>query len=131
LTSWGLGWPWIVIKRLVFFHLICLGWALFRAGSFADCITIWRKLLWMDGWHWAEWIHGVSRSGEGRYLAMMMSVCAGFFVLHNLWPAGTKQLIARVWQAPRPLRFAWVAALLYSGMILSPTKAPPFIYFQF
>lgn len=118
-------------RRVIFFHLVCLGWALFRAQSLSDCATIWRKLLDVSAWRWDHWSSAVARSGEARYLIACAAVIGALILIQNLWRVGTDVWVARLWRAPAPVRFVLIVALLYATALLSPEDPPPFIYFQF
>jgi len=119
------------IRWLVFFHLVCLGWALFRARSLADCGVIVRKLLDVSGWQLGPWLAEVEASGEGRVLAMWGLVMAALLLAQVAGRVGSDTLAARLWRAPPALRFVVVVALLYACVLAAPETPPPFIYFQF
>ncbi len=139
--TWALeqvaGWPKalravvLVLRRLVFFHLVCLGWALFRAESLADCAALFQGLLDLSAWDWAHWTAQVEASGEGLYLQGIMAVVIGLVLLHNLAPVGTKRVVEVFWKAPAALRFVVLAGIFYACVLLAPEQPPPFIYFQF
>ena len=130
-ARWFTRVPTLVVRRFVFFHLVCIGWALFRARSLADCGVLLRKLLDPTEWQLGAWMKAVSASGEGTYLAYVAAVMAGLVIVQNVWPVGTKRVVEVLWRSPPPVRFAVVVALLYSALLLAPEKPPPFIYFQF
>ncbi len=128
------GWtriPSQIVRRLLFFHLVCVGWALFRATSLADCAALMRKMLDPTGLDLSGWLGAVEASGEGRYLAFMGAVMGALLLLQNLWPVGTKRVVEVLWKAPVPVRGAAVVLLLYASALLAPERPPPFIYFQF
>jgi alginate O-acetyltransferase complex protein AlgI len=58
-------WPATVVRRLVFFHLVCLGWALFRAESLADCAVLMERMLDFGALDLSHWLDQVALSGEG------------------------------------------------------------------
>jgi alginate O-acetyltransferase complex protein AlgI len=119
------------LQRIAFFHLVCLGWAYFRAQSLADCTTLTRKLAGLDGLAWSEWMVRVERSGEAPYLGMVALLIALVVLAHQLLPFGASDLAGKLRRTPWALRVVFVVSLLYATAILSPEEAPPFIYFQF
>ncbi len=121
----------VVVRRLVFFHLVCIGWALFRAGSLADCGVIVGKLLSAEALQVGTWLEQVEASGEGAWLALMAGVMGGLVLLQNVWPTDTKRVTAVLTRLPFGVIFSIVAILLYACMIFAPEQPPPFIYFQF
>jgi len=101
--------------RLVTFHLVCLGWILFRAGSLPDA---------------AAFLEGLGRPGfdrtgaaERALLALALAVVA-----HALWRAPT----IRHWHTRWPPLFQGVgyAVLVVLVYLFSPATSR-FIYFQF
>ncbi len=121
----------VFLRRLAFFHLVCFGWALFRAENMHDCGVILQKMVDFTQWNVSGWLTEVAASGEGRYLAFTFAVVAGVVLLQMVWRAGTNELATRLWRAPAPLRFATLVALTYAGILFAPEQPPPFIYFQF
>ncbi len=124
-------WPAQLVRRLVFFHLVCLGWALFRAESLSDCVTLFHGLIGPDALDLTPWLAAVKASGEAPLLLTMAAVGAGLLVAQNLWPVGSDTVIDRLWRAPVPVRVFVTVALLYAAAVLAPEAPPPFIYFQF
>ena len=120
-----------LVRRVVFFHLVCLGWALFRAQSLADCAVLFGKLLTPWNWDLDAFATGVEASGQGPWLWGIGAVVVGTVLVQNLWTHGQKRLIDRFWRAPAAVRFVVVVAVFYACMLLAPEKPPPFIYFQF
>ncbi|MCA9541351.1 MAG: MBOAT family protein, partial [Myxococcales bacterium] len=128
----AVGFGVTVFRRLVFFHITCLGWALFRAESLADCATLMRKLV-IDtfGVDLSDFAARVTESGEGRYLMLAGALMGALVLWQNLWPVGTKRVVEVWWRAPAAVRFVSLTALFYACALLAPEKPPPFIYFQF
>jgi D-alanyl-lipoteichoic acid acyltransferase DltB (MBOAT superfamily) len=121
----------IPLRRLVFFHLICLGWALFRAQSLADCKVLLTKLLWPFEHSWQAFWAGVGHAHAEATLAFLGVCMIGIVGWQLVWPTDSKRLTAWLWRMPEPVRFAVVLGLLYVAMIFAPEQPPPFIYFQF
>lgn len=118
-------------QRLVFFHLVCLSWALFRATSLEHAVDVIVKLLDVSSWDFAAFYAGLEASGELPFVGVMMALAAGLVLLQNLWPVGSNRVVEVLWRAPRPVCFALCALLLYLCMLFAPESPPPFIYFQF
>jgi alginate O-acetyltransferase complex protein AlgI len=118
-------------QRLAFFHLVCLGWVFFRAESIGDAGVILGKLLDVRSWEFARWLEDVRASGEGRYLATMMTLAVAVVASQHLFPVDSKAIVARLWAAPRGVRYAGVLVLAYVAMLFVSSGAPEFIYFQF
>ena len=119
------------LRRLVFFHLVCIGWALFRASSLADCRIVVRKLLDPTGWQLGEWFEAVATSGQGGNLALMFGLIVAVVTVQNIGRSGPERIVAWVWSKPPALRLWFVAWVLFACIVLAPEQRPPFIYFQF
>jgi hypothetical protein len=120
-----------VLQALFFFHCVCLGWALFRAGSLADCATLASKLLDPSALQLSSWVPMVRLSREGPYLILAGVLASGVLLAHLLLPIGPSELVDRARRWPLWLRCSVVAALLYTAAVFAPERAAPFIYFQF
>jgi alginate O-acetyltransferase complex protein AlgI len=119
------------LRWFIFFHLVCLGWALFRAESLADCGVILGKLLSVPDWHIGAWLVEVRASGEGRVLGLWALVMGLLLLVQVASRTGSDTLAARLWLAPPGVRFVVIVALLYACVLMAPEAPPPFIYFQF
>ncbi len=122
---------WTLLRRTLFFHFVCLGWALFRARSTADCRVLWSKLTSAGGADFGSFWTRIDASGEGNYLTLMFFAGCAVLLAQNIWPVGTDRVVNVFWRLPTPIRFATIVALAYATVILSPPASPPFIYFQF
>ncbi|MCA9692512.1 MAG: hypothetical protein KC636_23135, partial [Myxococcales bacterium] len=122
--------PW-PLRALVFFHVTCLGWALFRAETLADCGVVLAKLLDPRGWQFTWWIEQVQRSGEGGPLTLALATIAFVVLLQLVTRQDSPRLVALVWREPWVTRLYFVALLLAACVVLAPEAPPPFIYFQF
>ena len=118
-------------RRLIFFHLVCIGWAFFRAETLSDCGALMNGMLNISRWDWAAWTSQVSSSGMGGWLSLSGVMMVFIIVAQMVWPVGSNQVVRRLWRAPQWARFAVVIVLLYCAMIAAPETPPPFIYFQF
>jgi alginate O-acetyltransferase complex protein AlgI len=108
-----------VLSWVIFFHLTCYGWLLFRAESGHRILTMTAALP--VGW------------GE---VSMSMGILAR--VLWRVWPlllmqlfqARTRNLlVALTW--PWPVRTALYVCIFYLVVIFGAIDGVPFIYFQF
>ena len=131
----GLAHAWervpVGIRRLLFFHMVCLGWALFRAESLGDCVIIWAKLLDPTGWDAAWWWGELQASGEAGPLGVlggMMLLVVGVQMVAS-WDSRT--FVAALWKKPWSVRVYVVVGLLFAAMVFAPETRPPFLYFQF
>jgi D-alanyl-lipoteichoic acid acyltransferase DltB (MBOAT superfamily) len=120
-----------LIRWFVFFHLTCLGWALFRAPTLGDCQVVLARLLDPRGWQLGAWLGEVEASGEGRLLALWALVMAMLLLVQALGRVGSDVWVDRLWRAPPALRFLVLVALFYACVLLAPEAPQPFIYFQF
>lgn len=120
----------IAVRRLFFFHLICLGWALFRAKSLDDCAVLFEKMLWPE-MEWAVFWEGVVAANAQAFLGFVGACIVGVVGWQLVWPTDSKRITALLWRTPEPVRFAVVVGLLYCAMLFAPEQPPPFIYFQF
>jgi alginate O-acetyltransferase complex protein AlgI len=104
-----------LLRRLVTFHLVVLGWVLFRSPSLADAVAVFRAL-------------GTPAPVAWRELAEPVALVAFAAVLH----AGPRAALVRQRFVSWP---AWQQGLAHAAIILTVTLlAPgvsPFIYFQF
>jgi alginate O-acetyltransferase complex protein AlgI len=106
----------LVVKRLVTFHLVCLGWVLFRAPSLAVADALLRAIE-----SWRPFV--LTRAGS--LAAALVSIAA---LLHVARPGSE----LRRWLVARP---PWLQGLAYVGVAVVVFLFTPattgFIYFQF
>ena len=120
-----------LVRRVAFFHLTCLGWALFRAESLADCQAVFARLLFVEGWAGVDWLGEVARSGEGGRLALVFALVVGIVGVHLARRDDPSAAVRALGRWPIAARWALAAALLLACVLFAPEKPPPFIYFQF
>ena len=103
-------------QRFVCFHLVLLGWLLFRVSGYD---------------HLAEYVSGVAKLTGGTALhPYFFLLLAGAFVLHILPREWVDRASVRLAQSPAALQGALYAGALL--VLLSATlESPAFIYFQF
>ena len=128
----GANWlpkPAVIVRMLLTFALVCLGWVFFRAETLGDAMTILRKvLLDHDGLEDVYFVAAFLRNGP---LAGQVWGLIGFLILVE-WlgrrqPHAVAGLACWFW----PLR--WLAYLTLAGAILwwGNLTSSQFIYFQF
>ena len=104
---------------LMTFLLVCVGWVLFRAQTFADAMTILRGLIVPT--------RGTELAGDGGLLVMVCLVAT--LVGQALGQLkGSPRALFRV---PVPVAGAAMAAALTLALVLTPGEGKAFIYFQF
>jgi alginate O-acetyltransferase complex protein AlgI len=104
---------------LMTFLLVCVGWVLFRAQTFADAITILRGMVVPT--------RGTELAGDGGLLVMVcLVVMLAGQALGQL--KGSPRALFRV---PVPVAGAAMAAALTLALVLTPGEGKAFIYFQF
>ncbi len=120
-----------MLKRLLFFHLVCFGWALFRAESLSDCGVLLSGLITVWDWQWVAWVQAVTASGIGGSLVVGAIACALMLTMQWVYPIGSNGLVIQIWRLPKPAIFIFITVCLYCVTLAAPEQAPPFIYFQF
>lgn len=121
----------LLAKRLFCFHLICLGWMLFRARSLSDCAIAMRKLLNPFEFEIGAFVNAVVHAQDGKRLSFYALVTALLVAVHHAYPETTKAFVARMRTLPPAVAYAVCAILLYGAALASPRSSGTFIYFQF
>ncbi len=122
------------VATIATFHVLCLGWVLFRADDMRLASMIMQKVLFLEPLSKQTSLLAVSLPTLGSHLIfpfliptlVLLSLC------HYLCskPAWTARIIA--FAASRPLvNAACLAAAICALFIFSPETTPKFIYFQF
>jgi len=119
------------VQSLAFFHVTCLGWALFRAPTLDACVQAWHKLLLFEGLQLRAWLGHLATLKELRPAALWFGVFVLAWLFQYLQPRSSKELVAQLWRWPLLPRALAVASLAYLAMLLAPLSPPAFIYFQF
>lgn len=120
-----------VLSVLLTFHVVCIGWVLFRAETTAACADILKKMFFFD-----------SLSQPATALAMNLPSINHPLIypaIYWLLPIlGISHLIMGyvdrsgiLQRSSPPLRAAYCLVLMLIVLIFSPDKSPRFIYFQF
>jgi D-alanyl-lipoteichoic acid acyltransferase DltB (MBOAT superfamily) len=106
-----------LIGVVVTFHIVCLGWILFRADSFSLALTYIQGLT-----HWAPPVAATP------FLVGMI----GFgLLMHFLPPRALEKLGGVIRFAPSPALGIGVAMMMLAVEAIRPEGIAPFIYFQF
>ncbi|MEO7556650.1 MAG: MBOAT family protein [Acidimicrobiales bacterium] len=106
----------IWLRRIVTFHVVCLGWVFFRASSFANAFAVLGRLFQhgtvpIDGW--------------------VVAVVVGMLALQHV-PARAMRRAQAEWSRwSMRWQVASLVAVLLLVDVLGPTGVAPFIYFQF
>lgn len=121
----------VVLRRILTFHLVCLGWVLFRAESLSDCGIALSKLLNPLSFDVFAWFRALEKSRDlGRVTSLLLGGTL-IVTLHHAFPITPRMWLEKLAPRPAALRYAIVATMLYGAMLLAPEAAPAFIYFQF
>jgi D-alanyl-lipoteichoic acid acyltransferase DltB (MBOAT superfamily) len=102
---------------LVTFHIICLGWVLFRAP---DLATAWGVLAALG-----------RMEGAGIATPALAALTALALALHVLPPGWTMALERRLANLPAPALGLGFGIAILGIVTLGPSGTAPFIYFQF
>lgn len=107
----------VAVRRLVTFHLVCLGWVFFRAESLGDALTILGRL---------------TAGGEVALVTpavlALIAIGIGFQYVPKDLGARLEVAVGRI--RPLPVGLALGVGLLFVDA-LGPEGIAPFIYFQF
>jgi alginate O-acetyltransferase complex protein AlgI len=110
---------WLLIRIVVFFHLICFGWLLFRAASMEQVAIMTRAIF-----------TSVSQLDLETQLIETLVVCAVVLLIVQLAQAMTDEKLV-AWKLPIPIRAVAYAAVFLGIIIFGVTGGRAFIYFQF
>jgi len=105
----------LAVRRFVFFHLVCLGWVLFRADGLSQVGAVLTSLM--------------TPGAAGARFDSLLVYCAPVVAI-DLAQCMTGDAYA-VWRLPWPVRAAVYVALWFGLTVLGRFDANEFIYFQF
>jgi alginate O-acetyltransferase complex protein AlgI len=107
------------LSWLVFFHLVCYGWLLFRAETGAQIVALSGALLtgWTDAW---------SQMG---IVARLLWFSWPLLLMQVFQARSRNLLVAMTW--PWPVRVGVYVTLFYLVVIFGSIDGGEFIYFQF
>jgi D-alanyl-lipoteichoic acid acyltransferase DltB (MBOAT superfamily) len=111
------SWLLTVIGVLVTFHIVCLGWILFRAESFELAMQM---------------LEGLGRIGPVAMLTpLLLTLIVGGLAMHWLPPRAVEGLAERLKTAPSITLGLLIGAAILLVEAVRPEGVAPFIYFQF
>jgi len=106
-----------VVGVLVTFHIVCLGWILFRAESFDLALQM---------------VEGLGRIGPVVMLTpLLLTLIAGGLAMHWLPPRAVEGMAERLKAAPSLTLGLLIGAAILLVEAVRPEGVAPFIYFQF
>jgi len=106
-----------VVGVLVTFHIVCLGWILFRAESFELALQM---------------LEGLTRIGPVVMLTpLMLTLIVGGLAMHWLPPRAVEGMAERLKTAPSLTLGLLIGAAILLVEAVRPEGVAPFIYFQF
>lgn len=106
-----------VVGVLVTFHIVCLGWILFRAESFDLAMQV---------------LEGLGRIGPVVMLTpLMLTLIIGGLAMHWLPPRAIEGMAERLKTAPSLTLGLLIGAAILLVEAVRPEGVAPFIYFQF
>ncbi len=111
------GWR-SAVRRLLTFHVVCLGWVFFRSESLADAGAVLSRLV--TGWGQASRVPAL--------LVVTIVAVVGAQYLPGGLAARVRSGAARLGAVPQA---ALAAAALTVVDVLGPAGVPPFVYFRF
>ncbi len=109
---------WRAAAIFLTFHLVCLGWLLFRAESLTQAAYLITRLL-------GSWKIGLAPESVAAFLILV----APLVVMQAVQSSSADLAVVRRW--PAVLQAAVIAALGLGIVILGEDFGQPFIYFQF
>ena len=106
-----------VVGVLVTFHIVCLGWILFRAESFGLAMQM---------------LEGLGRIGPVAVLTpLLLTLIVGGLAMHWLPPRAVEGAAERLQAAPSLTLGLLIGAAVLMVEAVRPEGVAPFIYFQF
>lgn len=116
------GYPLLrIVQVLFFFHLVCLGWMLFRAQSVAQVGDMLHTLFFSPC--------GLERTA-GRQIIQKLAFYAGPVLVVQMFQYFRNDILA-MYRLPWVARGIYYYALIIMILIYGVTEANDFIYFQF
>lgn len=114
-----LSWAGRLGRMVLMFHLVCLGWLLFRAESISQAVAMLGQLF-----------TSVGVTPLATTILGTMVLCAGPLMLYEAWTEwhGKTHSLLEIHWMPRGLAYSYVALMC---LFVPPPVAATFIYFQF
>ena len=107
------------------FHLVCLGWLIFRAGTVAQVMDMLRAVI--SPWPW--WILSGANSLQETGALTVIAYAAPLLVVEYF--QYKKHDLESLLHAPVWMRGTAYACMFYALILLGGLVDKPFIYFQF
>jgi D-alanyl-lipoteichoic acid acyltransferase DltB (MBOAT superfamily) len=107
--------PWL--RRLVTFHLVCLGWVFFRSASVADAVELLGRIA--------------TGSSSVAVNPVVVAVVAAMLAAQFVPPTTVDRVRTSVSRWSVPVQVAALAGVVVVIDVLGPAGVAPFIYFQF
>jgi hypothetical protein len=119
------------LSVLVTFHVVCIGWVLFRAENIESCGQILAKMFALDAIAshtspFALALPAISYPLIYPAIYLLLPMLAAAHII--MGKIDKTNLVAR---CPIPIKAAWCVAMFLIIVVLSPDRSPRFIYFQF
>ena len=118
-SRFGRSFAWRAIRVGVMFHMICVGWLVFRAETLAQAWSMLRAALYSP-----KWIELDPR------LMLTLCVCSGILLIVQLAQAWKREALIG-FRLPVPIRAVAYAAVILGIAIFGEANGRAFIYFQF
>ncbi|HEX9993408.1 MAG TPA: hypothetical protein VGB14_10810, partial [Acidimicrobiales bacterium] len=106
-------------RRVVTFHVVCLGWVLFRAGSLGTALEVLGRIV------------APGTSAVTAVNAVVVLVVAGMLASQYVSAERVAAAQAAVSRWPMLAQAAALASVVVLLDVLGPAGVAPFIYFQF
>lgn len=118
-SSKQMSWPRYLISLVVMFHLVCLGWLLFRASSMEQASVMFTKMF-----------TDLRVTDLSVYGVAMIAFFSIPLLAMECWIEKRNDLLALT-QVHWTIRAAWYTYLTMMIVVFHPIEANEFIYFQF
>lgn len=119
----------MVLSTLFTFHVVCIGWVLFRADTMQIATDVLKKLFFLD------------TAGASAFATALPAINYPLIypAIYLLLPIMAVSHVAMglidktnfVERSPRLVKATWCCAMMLMIIVFSPDKSPKFIYFQF
>lgn len=110
---------WVWVRRILMFHLVCIGWIFFRAGTFGDAWSVMSGIF--CNWSWDI--------RAANLLTAIVLLCWPMWAVQWVQArSGEREVVPRLSLVPRTILYL-VMALMF--VWLGNTGGGAFIYFQF
>ena len=114
-----------VLRMVLTFTCICLGWVFFRAETIHDAWSIVTRMI--SPWSWDSGGKTLNAQIDVRVVLLLLIV----FVVVEWWQRREPHVLAGLSILPRCVRWMIYTILLWLALGMQPVKVSDFIYFQF